>query len=65
ATLFLLQTGRTNFSWKYGLSMMIKRTSIMRRGAVLPFFVMSFLMVSSTLAAPTGINASSSGSVIG
>ncbi|PIH63215.1 conjugal transfer protein, partial [Pseudomonas syringae pv. actinidiae] len=37
----------------------------MRRGAVLPFFVMSFLMVSSTLAAPTGINASSSGSVIG
>ncbi|WP_193554143.1 integrating conjugative element protein [Pseudomonas syringae] len=44
---------------------MIKRTSIMRRGAVLPFFVMSFLMVSSTLAAPTGINASSSGSVIG
>ncbi|RMN90113.1 hypothetical protein ALQ51_05235, partial [Pseudomonas cannabina] len=66
ATLFLLQAARTNLSWQYGLSMMIKRTSIMRRAAaMLTITFMSALTVHSALAETPGISASSSGSVIG
>ncbi|RMS30785.1 hypothetical protein ALP68_04665, partial [Pseudomonas ficuserectae] len=65
ATLFLLQAARTNLSWQYGLSMMIKRTSIMRCAAMLTITFMSALTVHSALAETPGISASSSGSVIG
>ncbi|RMU04534.1 hypothetical protein ALP37_05045, partial [Pseudomonas amygdali pv. sesami] len=65
ATLFLLQAARTNLSWQYGLSMMIKRTSIMRCAAMLTIAIMSALTVNSALAETPGISASSSGSVIG
>ncbi|RMN11877.1 hypothetical protein ALQ65_04854, partial [Pseudomonas syringae pv. coriandricola] len=65
ATLFLLQAARTNLSWQYGLSMMIKRTSIMRCAAMLTIAIMSAPTVNSALAETPGISASSSGSVIG
>ncbi|EPM83799.1 hypothetical protein A3SM_11308, partial [Pseudomonas syringae pv. actinidiae ICMP 18886] len=65
APVFLLQAGRTNLSWQYGLSMMIKRTSTMRRAAFLTIAFMSTLTAHSALAEIPGINASSSGSVIG
>ncbi|WP_161951962.1 integrating conjugative element protein [Pseudomonas syringae] len=45
--------------------MMIKRTSIMRRAAILTITFMSALTVHSALAETPGISASSSGSVIG